>query len=544
MSTISSLSRVISGLRTSEQALNTTAHNLANVNTKGYVRQQVLIKESGYLNIGHNATSAMSVGMGTDIQSIRQVRDMFLDQSFRQEQGRYGFYNSQFNAIEEIETIFGETENESFAKVINDVWESINELAKNPSGLETRGAFVQNTVLFVNRANLIMDQLNDYQYNLNENVVDMVDRINNIGEQIHNLNDMIVKQELSGGTANDYRDQRNTLVDELSELVNISYREDKSGNLIVRVENVDFVTADNYNKMGLTEAESLSPLVVPVWEHLGGTKVYNLDMPTSPQYNNDIGALKGLIMARGSRNANYTDVDLATYEIEVKPYTIMNAQAQFDKLIHGIVTMINDLVSPNNQTAVGPPPVFELDGANAPYGLDGSQGIEIFKRKYVDRYTGTVYNQEDSSNINTLYSASNIEINQEVLMDYDKICISSTVDDVSDTTVVDNMLKKWKEPFSSIEPGLSSQLNFNEYYNEYISGIGNIGSYASNQMSNQELMTMQIDNKRNSFMAVSSDEELSNMIKYQHAYNAAAKVISVLDTMIEQVVMSTGIVGR
>ena len=540
MATISSLSRVISGLKTNEQALHTTAHNLANINTKGYVRQQTLIKESGYQNIGYSATSPMSVGMGTDIQAIRQVRDVFLDKAYREEQGRHGFYSSQYNAIEEIDAIFGEIEKESFATVLNDMWVSLNELSKNPSGLETRGAFVQNAVLFINRANLIMNQLNDYQTNLNEKVIDTVKNINNIGEQISTLNTLIVRQELSGGTANDYRDQRNLLLDELSKHVNINYKEDKNGNILVRIENVDFVTLNGYNKIDLTEAEPLSPLAMPVWPHLGNRPLFNLDMPTGPQYENDMGSLKGLILARGTRNANYTDMDPAVYDKEVKPFLIMNVQAQFDNLIHGIVTMINDMVSPNT---AGPPPV--LDTANAPYGLDGSQGIEIFSRKNVPRYNAlNELIEEDPNNSNTLYTASNLIVNQEVLLDYDKICLSKSIVDVGDSSIIDRIIQKWKEPFSPLEPSLSLELSFNDYYKEFISNVGNVGNYSYNQMKNQELMSMQIENRRNSFMGASSDEELSNMIKFQHAYNAAAKVISVMDQMIEQIVMSTGKIGR
>lgn len=110
MSSISSLSRMVSALTANEQALNTTAHNLTNVNTPGYVRQQVLMNESRYIHIGESGTSTMSVGMGSSVNSIRQVRDIFLDQSYREESGRQGFYGAKSKAIDEIETILGETE--------------------------------------------------------------------------------------------------------------------------------------------------------------------------------------------------------------------------------------------------------------------------------------------------------------------------------------------------------------------------------------------------------------------------------------------------
>ncbi len=542
MSSISSLSAAVSALMSSQSALNTTAHNLSNVNTPGYVRQQVLLKDARYMNTGQNATTGFYVGIGVDVQGIRQVRDKFLDQSYRQEYSRQNFYAAQSNAVEEVETILGEIEGESFGTVLNDLWVSMNELSKHPEGLETRGSFVQNVVLFTKRANLIMDQLNGYQENLDTQVSDMVTKINGLGDQISALNAVVVRQELSGGNANDYRDQRNNLLDQLSGMIDINYKEDTAGNVLVQVEGMEFVTISGANKMGLAAAANFSQLVKPVWTHLSNTNkdVFDFKQEITPEYDNDKGGLKGLLLARGTAPAKWTDMlNTATYEATIKPSMIMNAQAQFDNLIHGVVTMINDVLSPNT----GAP--LALDTANAPYGLDGSQGIELFVRKGMTRYTGAnVYNVEDITNPYSLYSAGNIEINPEILKDYDKICLNGNLGDISDSSFVKKMMEKWQAPFSSIEPGLTTKLNVSEYYNDYISNIGNVGNSSFNNVKNQEMMTMQIGNQRSSHTAVSSDEELSNMIKFQHAYNAAAKVVGILDEMMEQVVTSLGLGGR
>ncbi len=544
MSSISSLSAAVSALMSSQTALNTTAHNLANVNTTGYVRQQILMNDSRYMNPGRNNTTGFYVGLGVDIQQIRQVRDRFLDENFRQENSRKGFYEAKAASIEEVETILGEIEGESFANVINSLWTSINELAKNPEGLETRGSLVQNAVLFVNRANLTMQQLKTYQENMNTQISDMVTQINQIGEEIYQLNDVIVKRELSGGNANDYRDQRNKLLDNLSTIADITYKEDMRGNVLVQIEGSDFVTLGGYNRMGLDAAAPFSQLVKPVWEHLptGINDVFEFGIPINSESNNDKGKLKGLLLARGTGDADWTDMqNPAIYESTIKPSLIMNAQAQFDNLIHGIVTTINDILAPNIETIPG---VYELDVANAPFDRDGIQGTELFVRKSMDRYSAGVYNQEDAANPYSLYSAGNIEINPLILQDYDKLCLSGSVDELSDSSYVKSILDKWQEPFSPIEPGLVSELSFNEYYNEFVSGIGNTGNATNNKISNQELMVTQISNQRSSLHEVSSDEELTNMMKFQHAYNAASKVIVVLDEMIGQIVQSTGLVGR
>lgn len=549
MGSISSLSTMVSALMSNQSALNTTAHNLSNVNTPGYVRQQVLMRDARYITKGQNATTGFYVGLGADVQATRQIRDQFLDQSYRNEISRYGFYSSKNNALDEVQTILGEIEGESFAKTLDQLWVSLNELAKNPAGLETRGTFVESAVLFVNKANLIAEQLSSYQDNLNTEIIDMVNEINEIGLSIFKYNDLIVKAELSGGNANDYRDQRNALLDRLSKLADISYKEDDKGFVTVRLENVEFVTFGGCNQMGLAPAEPGSVLVKPVWTHLSDNinSVFKFEnKEVSPENDNDKGELKGLLLARGTRRAYYTDLNMSPedYNTYIKPSVIMEVQAQFDNLIHGIVTMINDILCPNKPDPSSPGQMI-LDTDNAPYGLESEQGFELFVRKNIPRYDASGhYIPEDPSNPYTLYSAGNLEINQAILEDYDKLALSKVPKEDSDTYIVTSMLKAWDNPSLTISPGLTQKLGMTSYYNEFVSQIGGLGNSVMNMTNNQHLMTNQIDKQRSSLTAVSSDEELGNMIKYQHAYNAAAKVVNILDEMIKQIVLNTGLVGR
>jgi flagellar hook-associated protein 1 FlgK len=137
-----------------------------------------------------------------------------------------------------------------------------------------------------------------------------------------------------------------------------------------------------------------------------------------------------------------------------------------------------------------------------------------------------------------------IEINQELLTDYDKLPLQKLLNEPGDSTIINDMLNAWDQPFSSLEPGLTAKLNFNDYYKAYVGDVGNNGYAVGNIVDNQQMMIQQIDNQRSSLQGVSSDEELGNVIKYQHAYNAAAKVVSTVDQMIETLVTSTGLVGR
>ncbi|TCT14014.1 flagellar hook-associated protein 1 FlgK [Natranaerovirga pectinivora] len=532
MASIGSLSRAVSGLMANQRALNATAHNLSNVDTQGFVRQQVLFKDSSYVGIGNN----FQVGLGTDIQSLRQVRDIFLDRAYRDEAGRLGFYDSKYQAVAELEIVFGEIGGESFSTVLDDLWKSINELSKHPEGLETRGTFVQSATMFINRVNLISNQMNDYQMNLNTQVVDMVKEINGLGDTIHQLNEAICKYEAYGDNANDLRDQRNNALDRLSYLVDITYREDATGKVSVNIEGMNFVSNGRVSHLGLEQAEPNSPMVKPVWKEYD-KDLFSFHKEIKPENDNDKGALKGLLLARGTRAANYTDLENAEhYNKNIKPSVVMNAQAQFDKLVNGIVTLINDTLAPNKDGV--------LDD-EAPYGLDGSRGTEIFKRQHYNRYDadGNVIGT-DNTDIYTLYTSGNIIVNPAILQDYDKIALSKVNGAIGDNSIIEKLINNWNKPFGALEPGATSQMNFNEYYASFISGLGNTGNLAINMQKNQQIMVNQIDNQRSQLMGVSSDEELGNMMKYQHAYNANAKVVNAIDEMMEHIITRVGIVGR
>ena len=167
MSLMSSLYTGTSGLRVSQNAINTTAHNLANVDTKGFTRQQVIITDNTYSTIGSNRVSVFQVGTGTDISKVMTYRNIFYDQSFRENNGRLGFYSAQYEAVSEVENLLGETEGVAFQDSVSSLWINLQELSKDPGNIVVRSNFVNSCVSFVERSQNIMDQLSEYQKSLN-----------------------------------------------------------------------------------------------------------------------------------------------------------------------------------------------------------------------------------------------------------------------------------------------------------------------------------------------------------------------------------------
>lgn len=574
-----------SGLNVNQTALNVTAHNLANIDTQGYVRQQTVTTDYNYVKLGETYISPMQLGLGANIATVKQVRDTFIDQAYRQELGRQAFYESQAQAISEAEGFFGEMEGVSFQDSLNDLWTSLQEVGKEPDSMVARSSLIQTAVSFIERAENISDQLNTYQLNLNTQIKNQVSRINDIGNHIKKLNDQIRQNEGNGiENANDLRDQRNNLLDELSKIANIKYKEDSDGVVSVSLEGVPFVTDNSVYPMDTIKISDDSDMLKVVWSTYGNEEVFKLDRATSSADNTDIGSLKGLLIARGDKQANYTDIpkspnkedyetdaeytaavskynnDVIEYNKKIEPSAIMSIQAQFDQLIHGIVTTINNVLCPNKEVTLNDgnnTKVKILDEDIAPVGGDADKtvGEALFERKSMSRYgepeqieiinsdgtisviTARIYNEEDVEDNYSLYTLGELEVNRNILQNNNLLpLLSSSGSGDYDVATAQKLLSEWKAPFSTLSPNTLTENNFTEYYTAFIAEIANRGEKTNTISDNQASMVETINSQRLNITGVSSEEELTNMIKYQQAYNASARYINVVDEMLEHIV--------
>ena len=208
-----------SGLKNSQNALNTTANNMANVNTTGYVRQQVRFSDKHYIT-RNNPTAGTNIqqsGLGVSVSDVAHVRDIFLDKSYRQENGRKGFYSTLYSTTSYVEDIMQEMNGAEFKESISELWQAFQEYGKDPTNSTNQNLIIQKSELFLTRCNTVYSDLQKYQSNINLQIKDQVDRINEIGDKIYALNLEIQKTESSGvETAMTARDARDSLIDELA----------------------------------------------------------------------------------------------------------------------------------------------------------------------------------------------------------------------------------------------------------------------------------------------------------------------------------------
>lgn len=522
MASMSSLSIATSGLRAAQAGLSITGHNISNVETRGYSRQRVEQSFFKGQTVGQNAQGKMEVGMGTDVSSVRRIRNKFYDAEYRKEVGKGNFYAVKYMTGEEVQNIMGELEGEYKAQnVLSDIWDALNELSIHPDGIETRGNFIQTCVTFLNKIDDVSRKLFEHQINLNDQIKGNVTRINTITKQISEYNSKIAEAEVNGNKANDYRDSRDALLDELGELADVTIKNNPVTDKVeILLNGKELLVNDTIREIGLKYTAKDLPFVEPVFTDSKEILSYDEDVKSiyqnlgtenlSEQGGKTTGQLKGLLISRGNSVGNHTSSD-----DEVGNFLIPKVQKEFDTLVNGIVTLLNDAVAP-------------LTG-DKPFGLDGSQGTEIFVRKSgYDRYGKPV----DENDPDSLYTIGNIEINPEILKPdgYNKLAFSKS-GERGDVELINDLKKQWKNGLDALD-----SLSIDDFYKEIISGLAMETQQSYTFYDKQNGLLAKIENDRMSTSGVSLDEELTSMLKYQHAYNASAKVINVIDGMIDKIV--------
>ena len=223
-STFLGLNTAYTGLQAANAALNTTANNIANVETKGYSRQQVTTQAAEAIRA---FTTYGCVGAGVDTLAIERIRDNFYDQKYWSNQSSLGLYEVKqyyMNCLEEYykddKTVKG------FTTIFNEYSDSLEELAKNPDDTKYRQQMIGQAGNLTTYFSDMYANLQKLQDDVNQEIKVNVDRINSIAEEIASLNKQINVIEMNSGlVANELRDQRDLLVDELSELVDVETEE-------------------------------------------------------------------------------------------------------------------------------------------------------------------------------------------------------------------------------------------------------------------------------------------------------------------------------
>lgn len=249
---LSTLNTAKSGMNVSQVAIQTTSHNISNINTPGYSRQRVNQSASSpYSMPGKNSNfGAGQIGTGAQIDDVTRIRNSFYDYQYRSESHQYGSTSVKYEYFKNIEGIFNEPSDTAISSSLNSFFNSWSELSKDPQSSGVKSVVIENGKYLSNSINSAFKRLESLEEGLDKQSEYIMDEVNSMLSQLDKLEKNIKIIQGSGKSPNDFLDQRDQLLDNLSFKLNINDKDVKA-TLKKAYDANGKVTLDDLTKSGV-----------------------------------------------------------------------------------------------------------------------------------------------------------------------------------------------------------------------------------------------------------------------------------------------------
>lgn len=488
--TFSGIYIALRALQAQQVSLDITGHNVANANNPSYSRQVALHTATRPFPtpmMGYSPSNGQ-VGTGVQVSQIVRMRDSFVDMRLRQQMQNRSFWETIEEGLSQVELFFNEPTENSISYALDQLWDSLQDLSREPELLAVREVVVQRAQVLVEAIRGTREQLQRLSENINDNVPIKVDEVNILAGRLASLNDEIGKVSATGSMPNDLLDARDALLEELSQLVDIEVIQDH-GNMVT-------VTIGGATLVHRSTSYALTT-----------KKVADLDANYDKHE---------IVWA-----ATKAPADIRTGEIggmlKLRDTVLQEIIDELDQWTFDFVTEFNKIHSAG----------FDLDGNT------NNVAAEFFKL-------------DDPGS-----AAMNIRVN-EYLIGSDtvagdvRLIRASKVDGAAgngDNALALARLRTARVVKPPTNP-TGAEVSIGDAFNAIISEIGVRTQEAIRMTENQIVLENHLENLKESISGVSLDEEMANMIRFQHAYNAAARMMTAVDETLDIIINRLGIVGR
>lgn len=567
------------GMSAQQKALDVTTHNIANANTEGYSRQRATMETTRPFGMPsmNNAMGVGQLGTGVQVSSIVRIRDTFLDYQVRTENGTMGYYAGREKFLSEIESIMNEPSDSGVSSLMDEMFNAWQSLSGSDSS-NTRTVVAEQSRALTDELNNTYNQLLNIKANSQEVIKQGVVDVNNMLDQINELNKQVIAVKVGGNEPNDLMDKRDLLIDQLSEKFGITIDKKTLGGQDIRTNQEGMESAylvkssPNEDVKRFSYINNIEPIGTP---NTGEDQNYKITYYKNGDMSSDANKVelnmtltddqyKSLDQGRvlwADKDGKAIGIDGnpiapgATEFINLKLFTpktgelqgYMSVQADIDKyvgelnaLAKGIAFSINAVHS-GSQAATDDP---DEDAFNF----------------FVNSKNSTAAGEKE-------ITAGNITVNKKILTD--PMLIKVGKDDISgptdntralaiaqlryikleiqsikpDTTRNDFLLGKVNTyvdaanntKISSIKSS-SNGMTISGYFTDIVNRLGVQTQTAKKTVNNHEALLAGLNESRASISGVSLDEEMANMIQYQHAYQANAKIISTVDELLDLII--------
>lgn len=445
----------LSALKAHQRSLETISHNIANVNTEGYSRQEVALTSS-WTPTGQ-IFKPEYVGTGVNSEQVRRYASRFLTDQIRMAANEEERWATLHDTLAQIQVIFHEPAEEGLGAALDEFWAAWQDVGTDPTNFSQRARLREVAEQIAEAIRQKYQELMQLQRELAEQVKSTVRQINDLATRVAELDKRIRQGRTLGAVPNDLMDQRDQLLYELGKLVDITtaYRDD--GGVMV--------TVNGHLLVSERGAHLLNEDSQPSWQ---------LDGAPLEAHG---GQIAGLFASRDEEVPRYLD--------------------QLHEIASALINAVNDL---------------HRQG----YNLNGTTGLDFF--------VGS--------------DASDIAVSPEIIDDPNNIAAAELPDAPGDGNMAFRIADVAHELLTS------SHVPLGTFYNTMIAMIGMGVRQTEAQQRNQEVLLQHLWERRDALSGVSVDEEAVKMVGAQRAYEAAARVITAVDEMLDRLINDTGLVGR
>jgi len=575
-------------LNAQQYGLGVTGQNIANVNTEGYSRQNPVLVAKQPLMYG-----GLLMGRGVDTEQVSRSSDQLIENKLMQEKSNMSSSSEMEKYMQVLESYFNENSGNSISTMLSDFWNRWYDISNNPSGTSERNSLYEQSALLSEQFNALSTDLIQIDADLTGAVNSGVEAINKITREIAQANDQIVSME-ANSVANDLRDKRNSLVSELNEYMDVKAFEQSNGSLtIVGAKGCTLVQGNSSYDLEMGGAngdrvtwQDSAGSYVDITNYLSNGKLggwldmrdeilakYKLDLDAlakeviwsvNQQHSQGVG-LEGFSSVTGeyavtnsgsaitSSGLSYQDkVDDSSKTFKIWLFDNNGDPYDSDPVTTGLqgnpitITVTSGMTTDELVTAIN-----NETGVQA--SLDSQNRLNISIDTGIATLGSLAFSDDDSNvlaafGINTFFTGSgsgDMEVNDAIGLNKNFIAAAQVGSDGTMASGDNNnalAITELRSTSMSISQWTCDRINGNtqgsiistleDYYHSLVGSIGITSASVSRDRSFGEMMVNELSTIRDSISAVSLDEEMTNLIKFQHAYAAAAKLIGVSDEML------------
>ncbi|MGC9323901.1 MAG: flagellar hook-associated protein FlgK [Desulfomonilia bacterium] len=571
----------------SQLAIQITSHNIANANTEGYSRQSLRVEANNPITMGPG-----QIGSGVRSAEVMRQYDAFINEQVSQKKSEYSYWNAKRTAMEEIETIFNESEGYGINDLMGEFWNAWSDLANNPDGIPQREALLAKTENLIQHIRDVDYNLRFYQRHLDSSIRGSVDQINTIIEQIADLNNSISSVEIDGLiNANDLRDRRELLLEQLSEYMDISYyEEENSGHVMVYILGGTPLVLGKDSYELSTERDLTTGFTNILWNDSSGRTV-------DITHRLDGGKISGWVDVRDSDITSYIETlntlsrelvwqvnALHAEGVGLSPVTSLTGTVEISQTTDDLgtdflfsdrfnsggsfeIVVYDDAGNVAHTYRIDPAGVTVqdlIDEINAEAAAGGSEisaslsgGVNgFFQIQAAGNFSFAIKKSTDSESSNAL---AILGVNTFFAWDEQT---GAPLDDMTQTIGLNAVLSTnpqfinagYLDSDGMVAPGQNEVARFifslqdalipniggsgadttmDAFYSAFIAEVGvDVQNAVQNEKFNDTLLS-QYTRRKEAITGVNLDNEMAEILKFQHLYQAAAKLISITDEMME-----------